>query len=249
MFIRKGVFMMMTTIKYEILKVIRNKRFIMFTLVAPLFFYILLYNMSSVKTGAMSMMLAVLCSTFATTGSGINTLSSRIAREKPYINNVLITTPYSPGKFVVITSAVQLLLNILIEAVIVAFGVALFHLTLTKDLLVMEGIILYLSSFYVLVGLCLGFVLELVALQAIAFPIYFLVMVTNITQQMYPNMPKALVIAQKAFPGFYATNLITSISNNTKDLKSLLILTLYILGMLAITLLIYRRKQTAVAGT
>lgn len=251
MFIKKGVFSMKTTIKYEILKVIRNKRFIMFTLIAPLFFYVLLYNMSTVKGEAlttMSIMLAILCSTFATVGSGISTLSSRIAREKPYINNILVTTPYTPGKFIIITSLVQLLLNLLIVTVIVIFGAVFYHLPLTKDLFAMEAVILYLSSFYVLLGLCLGFALENATLQALSFPIYFAAMATNVTQQMYPGMPKFVVIIQKAFPGFYATKLVSNISIHKADFTNMVILSIFILVMLAVTLTVYKNKKISLAG-
>ncbi|QAA31123.1 ABC transporter permease [Clostridium manihotivorum] len=243
---------MSTTIKYEFLKVIRNKRFIMFTLVAPLFFYVLLYSMSSSggaeAKAAMSAMLAVLCSTFATVGSGINTLSSRIAREKPYIGNILVTTPYTPSKFIIITSAVQILLNVFIEAVIILFGALFFKLQLTRELFIMEAVILYLSTFYVLLGLCLGFVLETVTLQALSFPIYFAAMATNVTQQMYPGMPGFITTIQRAFPGFYATKMISNISDHAQALSNLAILSVYIVLMLIVTLVVYRYKKTSIVG-
>lgn len=237
-------------ISYEFLKIIRNKRFISFSLIVPLIFYVILVTITKAKSGndQLITMFAVLCSVFATIGGGINTLSSRIAREKMYIGNVLVTTPYTPAKFIITTTLVQTLLGFLIEVVIVLFGAVIYRLNLNIQLLNLELIVLCLSIFYVLIGLCLGILCDSVTLQTLSFPIYILAMATNANKVIWPQAPDLLITLEKILPGYYATQAIIDVFNYTSYISDLLKVFIYIFIMMIVAIVIYSIKKDSIVA-
>lgn len=242
---------MITILKMEILKVIRNKRFIFFTLVLPLVLYTVLYNFqgsgADVDKENTVVVLAIIASIFSTVGSGLNTLSSRISREKPYIINILTITPYSPLKFITITSLVQFFLNTVIIAVIVFFGFIAFGLDVNFQLILMEGVVLFSSIFYILLGLCLGFLLDNVTLNSIAFPLYFFVMATHMTEDLFEgivNFPGFFTTVQKIFPGIYANNAVLNIFDGIDFSTNFLVLFGFVSVMFIISIVIYQVNKT-----
>ncbi|MFU1793976.1 ABC transporter permease [Paenibacillus azoreducens] len=238
---------MLNIVKYEIFKVLRNKRFVFFTMVVPLGFWIFLaQTMEPNQTeyhDQFLVWLATLATTFATVGSGINTLSTRVARSKPYIRKVLVTTPYSPAKFIIVTALVQLLLNLVIEFVIIAFGMIFYGLHFSMDLFATELILLYSSVFYVLLGICLGFIFDVVTLQTISFPLYVLVMSTTITSVGFFHVPEFMTYVQRIFPGYYTNQAIASLTNPATLMTNLLIIMGYLVLVAVIAYFVYRYKS------
>jgi len=244
---------MPTILKMETLKVIRNKRFIFFTLVIPLVLYTVLYNFpgSEADKENAAVVLAIISSIFATVGSGLNTLSSRVSREKPYIVNILNITPYSPLKFITVSSLVQLFLNAVIIAVIVLYGFIVFSLDVTFQLILMEGIILFSSIFYILLGLCLGLLLDNVTLNSVAFPLYFFVMATHMTENLFVGIvkfPEFFTTIQKVFPGIYANTAVLNIFNGTNFSINFFMLTGFVTAMFIISIVLYRVSKNKVAS-
>ncbi|MGO4786736.1 hypothetical protein AB4124_04740 [Paenibacillus sp. 2KB_20] len=229
---------MLNILKYEIVKVLRNKRFIFFTMLVPLGFWVFLAQTmqpeSSADYNQFLSWLAVLATTFATVGSGINTLSTRVARSQTYIRKVLVITPYSPAKFIVVTAFVQTLLNLIIICVIIVFGVVFYGLQFDGQLLATELILLYSSVFYVLAGICLGFIFDIVTLQTVSFPLYALVMSTTITSVGFFQVPQFMVYVQRIFPGYYTNQAIASLT----DPGSLALNLLIIFGYLVLIALV-----------
>ncbi|WP_371069499.1 ABC transporter permease [Sediminibacillus sp. JSM 1682029] len=244
---------MLTILKLEIVKVLRNKRFIFFTLVVPLVLYTVLYNFSGSdmdKENAVTV-LAIVASIFATVGSGLNTLSSRVTREKPYITNILNITPYSPFKFITITSLVQFFLNIVIITVIIVYGFLVFGLEINSPFILMETIILFSSIFYIFLGLSLGFLLDSVTLNTIAFPLYFFVMATHITEDLFIgsiDFPGFFTAIQKVFPGIYANSAVINIFNDKNFGSDFFILTGYVAAMFVISIFIYQVNKRKAAS-
>ncbi|WP_339323334.1 ABC transporter permease [Paenibacillus sp. FSL W8-0194] len=241
---------MITIIRYEILKVLRNKRFVFFTLVLPLVFLVVLNAFAKPEgdQGQYITYLAVFCTLFGTAGSGLNTLSTRVAKEKSYIGSIYAVTPYSPGKFIFVTAFVQLLLNVLIAAVIIVFGLAVFRLNIDGMLLKMELLAVYSSLYYIFIGLSLGFLLDVVSLQSLSFPLYMGFMAMNLTNDLGLHMPEFMVHIQKFFPGFYLNKAVGAISAGSNAIQDIGMLTLNIAALLVVTLFVYRYKRSAMVG-
>ncbi|MWV45657.1 ABC transporter permease [Paenibacillus sp. HJL G12] len=241
---------MMTIVRYEILKVLRNKRFVFFTLILPLVFLVVLnaFVKPDSDQGQYITYLAVFCTLFGTAGSGLNTLSTRVSKEKSYIGSIYAVTPYSPGKFIFVTAFVQLLLNVLIAAVIIVFGLAVFHLNIDGMLLKMELLALYSSLYYIFIGLTLGFLLDVVSLQSISFPLYMGFMAMNLTKDLGLKLPDFMVHIQKFFPGYYLNKAVGTISIGGDAMRDIGMLTLNIVVLLVVTLFVYRYKRNTITG-
>ncbi|MBY9077971.1 ABC transporter permease [Paenibacillus sp. HN-1] len=241
---------MMTIIRYEILKVLRNRRFVFFTLVMPLVFFLVLnaFVKPDKGQGEFITYLAVFCTLFGTAGSGLNTLSTRVAKEKSYIGSIYTVTPYSPGKFIFVTALVQLLLNVVIAAVIITFGAAVFQLKMDGMLLKMELLALYSSLYYIFLGLILGFLLDIVSLQSISFPLYLGFMSMNITKDLGFSVPGFMTHIQRFFPGYYLNQAVKTLYTGGDALQSILMMTLNIGLLLIVTLVVYRYKKNAIVA-
>lgn len=234
---------MITLIKYEFLKIIRNTRFIVFTLLFPLGFYIGLYFGSSndyYASDNKSFMLFILCSIFAVVGSGLMTLSTRISKERNYFKKIIRVTPLSSFKYVFISGLVQLMLNIMLILILTIIGVLICNLKVDILLFKTIGIIIIFSLFFIFLGIILGFVLDIVSLQTVSFPIYIIMILTNITNRILPYIPDTITNIQKFFPGYYATDIIVGIINNQSICFSFFILCLFVICISILSVLVVK---------
>jgi ABC-2 type transport system permease protein len=191
-----------------------------------------------------SLILFITCSLYGTLGSGVITLSTRITREKEYMLTAIKTTPFSIVKYICTASIVQFVLNALIIAVLAVIGISICGLHINAMMFWQSGIILMLSLYFIFVGILLGFIFDVVTLQSISMPLYFILILGNITNKLIPQMPKAITKVQMLFPGYYATNLLLRIYKHLSFSKELIILLshiIFILMAVIIILNIYKR--------
>lgn len=234
---------MITLVKYEFLKVIRNTRFILFTLLFPLGFYVGLYFGSSndyYASDNKSFMLFILCSIFSVVGSGLMTLSTRISKERNYFKKVIRVTPLSSFKYVFISGLVQLILNIMLVLILTVIGVLICDLKVDILLFKTIGIIIIFSLFFIFLGIILGFVLDIVSLQTVSFPIYAIAILSNITNKILPYIPDTIANIQKFFPGYYATDSIIGIITNQSICLSFFALCLFVVGISILSVLVVK---------
>ncbi|WP_397386715.1 hypothetical protein [Paenibacillus sp. MMS20-IR301] len=185
-----------------------------------------------------SLILFITCSLYGTLGNGVITLSTRITREKEYMLTAIKTTPFSIAKYICTASIVQFVLNALIIAVLAMIGVGICGLHINAIMFRQSGIILILSLYFIFVGIMLGFIFDVVTLQSISMPLYFILILANITNKLIPQMPEAITKVQMLLPGYYATNVILKVYQHLSFSKELLILLSHIIFMLMAVLII-----------
>ncbi|MBF8807636.1 MAG: hypothetical protein IC227_03660 [Enterococcus lacertideformus] len=89
----------------ELIKVFRNKRFIVFTIIIPIIFFLILSNL---EKGNNDVQLLLICTLYGMIGNNVVTMSTRIAKERNFYENLYKTTRVSMIKGIQIQAELQL---------------------------------------------------------------------------------------------------------------------------------------------
>ncbi|MDT1959060.1 hypothetical protein MX629_11525 [Carnobacterium divergens] len=228
----------MYTIIQQIKSILRNRRFIIFTLLFPSLWYLFFIFALKDKVYLSSSMLAIYSAMFGVAGSGLNTFSTKIAKEKEYFNIVKRISPYNYLRYLADSVVTQTILNMLIILVVSIIGFLFGDLVFTKDYVILSGLLLFFGFYYIVIGFFLGMFFNNEVLAAISMPVFMVFMAMNVTPNSVDFGAFSFISAiQKIFPGYYFSEAL--LSTNIENLvKAIFMISIHIVTSIFILILV-----------
>ncbi|MGT2834942.1 ABC transporter permease [Streptococcus hyointestinalis] len=234
----------MISIVQQIKNSLQNKRFVIFTILFPVTFYIFFIKQLNYVNTEDNGMIALFSAMFGIAGSGLNTFSQKVSKEKGYFRIMDKISPYSYAHYMFDSVMAQTILNILILFFITLAGILVGSLKVTGSYLFIASLLLYFGFCYIVIGFLLGTIFNDETLASASMPIFFAFMMLNITPNIMNTMkmPDIIVTIQKFFPGFYYNEVLL---NNTaeKFLQAFLVISLYIVIAGLVTIIVSKSLQ------
>ena len=219
----------MISIVQQIKNSLQNKRFVIFTILFPVVFYIFFIKQLNYANTEDSGMIAMFSDMFGIAGSGLNTFSQKVSKDKGYFRIMDRVSPYSYMRYMFDSVVAQTILNIMILFFITLAGVLLGNLKVTVSYLYIASLLLYFGFYYIVIGFLLGTIFNDETLASASMPIFFAFMMLNLTPNIISTMkiPEIIVTIQKFFPGYYY-NEVLLYKTAEKFLQAFLVISLYI---------------------
>ena len=219
----------MISIVQQIKNSLQNKRFVIFTILFPVVFYIFFIKQLNYANTEDSGMIALFSAMFGIAGSGLNTFSQKVSKDKGYFRIMDRVSPYSYMRYMFDSVVAQTILNIMILFFITLAGVLLGNLKVTVSYLYIASLLLYFGFYYIVIGFLLGTIFNDETLASASMPIFFAFMMLNLTPNIISTMkiPEIIVTIQKFFPGYYS-NEVLLYKTAEKFLQAFLVISLYI---------------------
>ena len=219
----------MISIVQQIKNSLQNKRFVIFTILFPVVFYIFFIKQLNYANTEDSGMIALFSAMFGIAGSGLNTFSQKVSKDKGYFRIMDRVSPYSYMRYMFDSVYSQTILNIMIFYFITLAGVLLGNLKVTVSYLYIASLLLYFGFYYIVIGFLLGTIFNDETLASASMPIFFAFMMLNLTPNIISTMkiPEIIVTIQKFFPGYYY-NEVLLYKTAEKFLQAFLVISLYI---------------------
>ena len=219
----------MISIVQQIKNSLQNKRFVIFTILFPVVFYIFFIKQLNYANTEDSGMIALFSAMFGIAGSGLNTFSQKVSKDKGYFRIMDRVSPYSYMRYMFDSVVAQTILNIMILFFITLAGVLLGNFKVTVSYLYIASLLLYFGFYYIVIGFLLGTIFNDETLASASMPIFFAFMMLNLTPNIISTMkiPEIIVTIQKFFPGYYY-NEVLLYKTAEKFLQAFLVISLYI---------------------
>ncbi|CAH1851868.1 hypothetical protein [Convivina praedatoris] len=201
-------------IKYIDLKnTLRNKRFILFTLLVPSFWYVFMV-FSAHSGGYWSQKYAYIwymaSALIGILGNSIVTFAKKISASKRFFLLQLHISDYSFGRWIKDQLFTQIILNTLIQLVILVVGLLMGAIKI--DLVVIVGLLLVivLGIYFSIIGFLLGIYVDSKTLDTIGTPIMMVLAMVVVPFHTFMSGTLADVITyfQQLFPGYYVYQII-----------------------------------------
>lgn len=219
----------MISIVQQIKSSLQNKRFVIFTILFPVVFYVFFIKQLNYVNTEDSSMIALFSAMFGIAGSGLNTFSQKVSKEKGYFRIMDKISPYSYAHYMFDSVLAQTILNLLILFFITLAGVLVGNLKVTGSYLSIASLLLYFGFYYIVIGFLLGTIFNDETLASASMPIFFAFMMLNITPNIMSTMkmPDIIVTIQKFFPGYYYNEVLLH-KTAEKFLHAFLVISLYV---------------------
>ncbi|WP_270244867.1 ABC transporter permease [Lactococcus lactis] len=229
----------MISILQQIKNTLQNKRFVFFTIVFPVVFYIFFVTQMGRVNVESSGMIALFSAMFGIAGSGLNTFSQKVSKEKEYYQIMNKISPHSYGKYMVESVLAQTVLNFLILCCITIVGLVIGNLHVDGTYVLICVLSLYFGLYYILIGFLLGTIFDNDILASASMPIFFGFMILNITPNIIPaiKLPGFIVSIQKVFPAYYYNGALAS-GGDKQLFEVFLLITVYSLVVALISVVI-----------
>ncbi|MDF2536499.1 MAG: hypothetical protein K0R18_2661 [Bacillales bacterium] len=220
----------------QIKEVLRNKRFLMFTIFIPACWYIILAKFSGEQHGLHANTILGLAALIGIIGNSLTTFSKRISGTRHFFEFQTRVSEYSQGRYLFDQLLVQTLLNLLIFVLMLLVGIVLNNISINKSMLVIALLSIFMGWYFSAVGFFMGFKLKAQTLDAASFPVIIFGALTIVPFSDFHSTNtflKIIIDIQKVFPGYYYNKIIDQLSSNKDILTNISMLLL----MSVITLL------------
>ena len=231
----------------QLKQVLRNKRFLLFTIFVPVTWYIFLYNIQQGIVPNIMFGIAVFIGIIGIIGNSLATFSKRISSNIEFYSFESRFTKYSVKKYLLDQTIVQIVLNSLIFVVVLGVAVAFFKFPITGNLVIQFLLLTIMGIYFSIIGFVLGVRLNSQILDTVSFPVIILASMTVIPFASFGATGGFMGLVSKLqmiFPGYYYTNIINSISSgktiNPTDF--VLFVTVFILNILPLYFLVPKAK-------
>ena len=226
----------------QLKQVLRNKRFLLFTIFVPVIWYVFISNVQKGVLPNIVFGIAVFI------GNSLATFSKRIATNIEFYSFESRFTRYAVKDYLLDQMLVQLALNTLIFMAVLAFAVSFFNLHVTTSLVVQFLLLTVMGIYFSIIGFVLGVRVDAKTLDTISFPAIILAAMTIIPFASLGadgGFIGAVSKIQMIFPGYYYSDIVTAISSgrpvDSKDV--LLFLIVFILNIIPLYLIVPRVKE------
>ena len=228
----------------QLKQVLRNKRFLLFTIFVPVAWYIFLYN---IQQGIVPNIMFGIAVFIGIIGNSLATFSKRISSNIDFYSFESRFTKYSVKKYLLDQTIVQIVLNSLIFVVVLGVAVTFFKFPITGNLTIQFLLLTIMGIYFSIIGFVLGVRLDSQILDTVSFPVIILASMTVIPFASFGANGGFIELVSKLqmiFPGYYYTNIINSISSgkaiNPTDF--VLFVTVFILNILPLYFLVPKAK-------
>ena len=226
----------------QLKQVLRNKRFLLFTIFVPVIWYVFISN---VQKGVLPNIVFGIAVFIGIIGNSLATFSKRIATNIEFYSFESRFTRYAVKDYLLDQMLVQLALNTLIFMAVLAFAVSFFNLHVTTSLVVQFLLLTVMGIYFSIIGFVLGVRVDAKTLDTISFPAIILAAMTIIPFASLGADGGFVDIVSKIqmiFPGYYYSDIVTSLySGNAIDSKDvLLFITVFILNIIPLYFLVTR---------
>lgn len=196
----------------QLKQVLRNRRFVFFTIIIPCFWYLFMLNLlkndQQVGQTIKYNWFLVAC-LMGIAGNSIVTFSKRINNGSRFYLLKAKLSHYSIWHFMADQLITQLILNSMIMVIIVIIGLLLGTLSLDMTLLISLILLNVFGVYYSIIGFVLGLIMETAALDASGAPLMIVAALFIVPFNTFINNGFAHFITsvQKLFPGYYLYSL------------------------------------------
>ena len=226
----------------QLKQVIRNKRFLLFTILLPIAWYTFLYN---VQNGIVPNIIFGIAVFIGLIGNSLATFSKRISTDIEFYSFESRFTKYAVKDYLIDQLFVQLALNTLIFLVVLAFATSLLNFRVMSNLVVQFFLLMVMGIYFSIIGFVLGVRVDAKTLDTLSFPVIIMASMTIIPFASLGGDGGFVDIVSKIqmiFPGYYYSDIVTSLSSgNAIDSKDvLLFITVFILNIIPLYFLVTR---------
>ncbi len=244
----------MTQVQWEIVRQFRNRRFFIFTVLLPLFYYFLFVkieggNMRVAGTAWKSYFMMSMAA-FSAVGAALNGLSYRIAFERTQGWMTLVrTTPLRPVYYVIGKVAAQLVVSATMVLVLFLAGTFGEGVHLSVAQWVLSWLWLTVGTIpFIALGITIGLIAGMEASGMIATGIYLILSVLGGLWFPTAIMPKLLQDIAKWTPTYRFADIAWHIGANTDPhVSDLAVLAGYLVVFLGLAQWAYRSRREDVA--
>jgi ABC-2 type transport system permease protein len=237
--------------KVEIIKVLRNRYFVFWSLVMPIVFYYIFTNLvnSDVPNKAVWQAHYLMSMTvFSVMGSSMMTLGIRMVQERSQGWSTFIRiTPLSDTVYFAAQMIGQSVIHLLSITIIFIAGALINDVSLTAMEWIMSGIWILLGSLpFLAIGTLIGMMKKVETAAGISNVIYMVLAVAGGLWMPLEVMPKMMQSIAKWLPSYnFGNGAWEIVRGNLPDWKNILILVAYLAVFMLLSKYI-RRKQEAV---
>lgn len=199
----------------QVKQVLRNKRFILFTLFIPVCWYFILYNIQNILSSNQILSIAVFIGII---GNCLATFSKRISSEKNFYIFYSKLSNYTMKRFLLNQVLVQFILNTCIFLLVFITGAIFSDLQISSIFLIQFMLLSIMGIYLSFFGFLIGSRVSSIIIDTISFPLIIVAALTIIPFNQFDSINSFLRISsmlQKAFPGYYYNELMTSLLNNS----------------------------------
>lgn len=199
--------MSITTIQLK--QVLRNRRFILFTILLPGIWYLFMIKVIAPAVphnGKYQIGLLLLALLMGIIGNSIVTFSKRISGGKQFYLLQSHISHYSIWRYMLTQLVSQLIVNFLITAIIILLAVGLRSVTFTAINLLSILLINVLGIYLSVIGFTIGIIFDAPTVDAGGTPIMFILMFFIIPWNSFyitNGFAKIFTVIQKLFPCYY----------------------------------------------
>lgn len=241
--------------KWEMLRQVRNRRFLFFSVLLPVAFYFLFVRITgnpnmSIDGASWKAYYMMSMATFGVVGGAINGLSSRIAFERTQGWMRLVqTTPLPNWSYFGSKVIAQLVLNVIMILIVFLAGGFGEHVQMTAAQWITCGVGLVVGAVpFIALGILIGFAAGAEASQIIASGVYFIVSILGGLWFPTTAMPSVMKDISKWTP----TNRMADIAWNTLGghtvpVSDFLVLAGYLVFFSALAMRLLRRQEEQAA--
>ncbi|WDL95753.1 ABC transporter permease [Alicyclobacillus sp. ALC3] len=241
-------------VKWEIIRQFRNRRFFIFTILIPLFYYFLFVKIDGgnmkVAGSAWKVYFMMSMATFSSIGAALNGLASRIAFERTQGWMTLIrTTPLRPVYYVVGKVGAQLLVSAVMVIVLFAAGALGEGVRLTTAQWVTSWLWLTIGTMpFIALGISIGLIAGMEASGMAATGIYLIFSILGGLWFPTAIMPKLLQHIATWTPTYRIANIAWRIgAHSAPRLSDIAVLAGYLVVFGALAQWAYRNRRETIA--
>lgn len=236
----------------EIKDTFRNKRFILFTVVFPLAWYLMILGILNGTTHnpANDYLWFTIAAIIGISGNSVVTFSKKISDTYQFYKLQSQTSHYSIKRWITDQFIVQVILNSCILFVILVSGVLFESLPINLSLFMLIILLLIMGLYLNAIGFLIGVYVDQKTITALSMPLSTGFGVLMIRWDTVTSSKGVLIkivsITQQFFPGYYIFDYIKKIEQNQSVNQSLL---KFLLSILLITIpfivIYWKKKQIA----
>lgn len=201
---------MITAIQLK--QVIRNRRFLIFTIVFPTLWYWMMVKLINVpQTVTFQLILLVLALLIGILGNSIVTFSKRIASNRRFYFLQAQISQYSIWRYMGSQLVTQIILNLVITIVLVLLACLLQTIKFNHSTWLALGMVNLLGIYLSVIGFAFGTSFDRTSIDAGATPLMFLLATFIVPWNVFlpiNSMVKLMTKFQKLLPSYYAYQLV-----------------------------------------
>lgn len=237
----------------EIKDTFRNKRFILFTVVFPLAWYLMMLSVfnGTAHHSVNRYLWFTIAAIIGISGNSVVTFSKKICDTYQFYKLQSQTSHYSIKRWITDQFIVQVILNACIVFVILFAGVLFKSLSINLSLVMLVILLLIMGLYLNAIGFLIGIYMDQKTIAALSMPLSmgFGVLMIRWDTVTAANgiLIKIISVMQQFFPGYYIFDYIKKIEQSQSVNQSLFKFLLSVLLIAIPFIVIYLKKQQLVA--